>query len=302
MDSIVSIIIPTYNRAHHIGETLDSIIAQTYRNWECIVVDDGSCDYTTELMEFYCEHDSRIQYHHRPKEKPKGANSCRNYGFELSKGKYIQWLDSDDLLSTKKIEFQVILLENNKMHIATAKWERFSNYRENTKFRQRETYRDFENGKTFFDSLAKSSGYFPIHAFLLSRELVEKSGPWLEYLQINQDGEYMARVIANSESIQYSSKGWVLYRRTEGMKTSQYDEEKLQELITSWKLIESYLKIRYKEADIELVRTAKKKILFVCQKWPVVIKNNKDFFKEVSSKNLINRILGKIKFHLRIFF
>ena len=53
MRPFVTIIIPTYNRHQLIGETLDSIMAQTYGNWECIVVDDGSSDYTAELMEFY---------------------------------------------------------------------------------------------------------------------------------------------------------------------------------------------------------------------------------------------------------
>jgi len=62
------------------------------------VVDDGSTDYTHELMGFYCEKDSRIQYYHRPKISPKGANACRNYGFELSKGDYINWFDSDDVM------------------------------------------------------------------------------------------------------------------------------------------------------------------------------------------------------------
>ncbi|MDN3595039.1 glycosyltransferase family 2 protein [Zunongwangia endophytica] len=95
---LVSIIIPSYNRAHFIGETLDSVIAQTYQNWECIVVDDGSTDYTEELLEFYCHKDVRIQYRHRPDHKPKGANACRNYGFKLSKGQYVIWLDSDDIL------------------------------------------------------------------------------------------------------------------------------------------------------------------------------------------------------------
>ncbi|SDH87024.1 MULTISPECIES: glycosyltransferase family 2 protein [Winogradskyella] len=94
---LVSIIIPTFNRAHIIGETLDSIIEQTYQNWECIVVDDGSTDHTDQLLANYCQQDSRIQYHHRPKDRPKGGNTCRNYGFELSKGEYVNWFDSDDL-------------------------------------------------------------------------------------------------------------------------------------------------------------------------------------------------------------
>lgn len=95
---LVSIIIPTYNRAHLIGETLDSVLAQTYTNWECIVVDDGSTDGTAELLATYCKNDARFQYHHRPKDRPKGANACRNYGFELSKGAYINWFDDDDVM------------------------------------------------------------------------------------------------------------------------------------------------------------------------------------------------------------
>lgn len=103
MQPLVSIIIPTYNRAHLIGETLDSVIAQTYTNWECIVVDDGSTDNTQELLAIYCEKDSRIQYYHRPKNKPKGANACRNYGFEVSVGEFVNWFDDDDLMKPENL-------------------------------------------------------------------------------------------------------------------------------------------------------------------------------------------------------
>jgi len=105
--SLVSIIIPTYNRAHLIGETLDSVLAQTYQHWECIVVDDGSTDNTSELLKDYCAKDARFQYHQRPFDRPKGGNSCRNYGFELSKGDLIQWFDSDDLMYPKLLDLKL---------------------------------------------------------------------------------------------------------------------------------------------------------------------------------------------------
>jgi len=111
---LVSIIIPTYNRAHLIRETLDSVLAQTYSNWECIIIDDGSTDETNSLLTKYCAKDSRFQYQHRPNNRPKGANACRNYGFELSKGEYINWFDSDDLMMINKLELQVEnILKNN---------------------------------------------------------------------------------------------------------------------------------------------------------------------------------------------
>lgn len=111
---LVSIIIPTYNRAHLIGETLDSVLAQTYPHWECIIVDDGSTDHTAEVVGAYLKKDPRFQYHHRPPDRPKGANACRNYGFELSKGEYFLFLDSDDILTNSCLENRIKLFLNNE--------------------------------------------------------------------------------------------------------------------------------------------------------------------------------------------
>ncbi|TBW25570.1 glycosyltransferase family 2 protein [Gramella sp. KN1008] len=107
MEPLISLIIPIYNRYEFIGETLDSIIAQTYKNWECIVVDDGSNDYMVELMEFYKNSDARIHYYKRPSSMPKGANSCRNYGYSQSKGAYVNWFDSDDLMKRNFLEEKI---------------------------------------------------------------------------------------------------------------------------------------------------------------------------------------------------
>ncbi|WP_298247536.1 glycosyltransferase family 2 protein [uncultured Christiangramia sp.] len=112
MSSLVSIVIPTYNRAHLLGETLDSVLVQTYGNWECIVVDDGSNDYTEELMEFYLK-DPRIKFYHRPKQRPKGANACRNFGFNQSKGAFIQFLDSDDIITPNCLNDRVFQCQLN---------------------------------------------------------------------------------------------------------------------------------------------------------------------------------------------
>src|SRR5690606_31488967 len=109
LEPLVSIIIPTYNRAHLIGETLDSVLAQTYKNWECIVVDDGSTDGTDALLASYCKKDARFQYHHRPKEHLPGGNGARNYGFMLSKGEYIQWFDSDDVMEVNTLTEKISL-------------------------------------------------------------------------------------------------------------------------------------------------------------------------------------------------
>jgi len=106
---LVSIIIPTYNRVHLIKETLDSVAAQTYQNWECIIIDDGSTDDTKIVIEGYVKIDNRFKYYRRPDEKQKGANSCRNYGFELSSGEYINWFDDDDIMLNNFLEEKIKL-------------------------------------------------------------------------------------------------------------------------------------------------------------------------------------------------
>ena len=110
---MVSIIIPTYNRSNLIGATLDSVLYQTYENWECLVVDDGSTDNTIEVLNLYVKNESRIRFCQRNRE-PKGAPTCRNIGLELAKGDYIVYLDSDDLLAPFCLEQRVSLFNQNQ--------------------------------------------------------------------------------------------------------------------------------------------------------------------------------------------
>ncbi|APY07549.1 hypothetical protein BWZ20_04220 [Winogradskyella sp. J14-2] len=103
----ISIIIPAYNRADIIGDTLESIMAQTYTHWECIVVDDGSTDNTETVVKGYVQKDSRIQLYNRPKDRPKGGNAARNFGLEKSKGQLVNWVDSDDKLTPEHLELHL---------------------------------------------------------------------------------------------------------------------------------------------------------------------------------------------------
>lgn len=111
--SIISIIIPTYNRANLIEETLDSVLAQTYTNWECIIIDDNSTDNTSDVLNPYLK-DKRFHFHIRPPERKKGANSCRNFGFELSSGEFVKWFDSDDIMLPDFLRNQITHLETDK--------------------------------------------------------------------------------------------------------------------------------------------------------------------------------------------
>lgn len=101
---LVSVVIPTYNRAALLCEAVDSVLQQTYRNIEVIVVDDGSTDDTRAVMEKYGD---KVRYSRRPNA---GVNAARNLGFKQARGEYIALLDSDDLWAPYKLDLQVRLL------------------------------------------------------------------------------------------------------------------------------------------------------------------------------------------------
>ncbi len=102
---MISVVIPTYNRARYLFKAIDSVLAQTYKNYEIIIVDDGSTDNTVEVVQPYL---SRIKYIYQDN---KGVSSARNTGIRAAKRKWIAFLDSDDEWLPRKLEFQMIDLQ-----------------------------------------------------------------------------------------------------------------------------------------------------------------------------------------------
>jgi glycosyltransferase involved in cell wall biosynthesis len=109
---LVSVVIPTYNRWPMIAEAVQSVLSQTFKAFELIIVDDGSTDNTTRLLRSY---DSRLKIFSQPRA---GVAAARNAGVAMSRGKYIAFLDSDDLWSPAKLEIQADFMElNSGVHI-----------------------------------------------------------------------------------------------------------------------------------------------------------------------------------------
>lgn len=106
---MVSVIMPTYNRAFIIKNAINSVLKQTYEDWELIIVDDCSTDNTSEVVQEYMQSDSRIKYIQR--ERNMGANVCRNCGIKNARGEYIALLDSDNVWDSHKLETQVNLIK-----------------------------------------------------------------------------------------------------------------------------------------------------------------------------------------------
>lgn len=103
MNDKVSVIIPCFNQAQFLEETLQSVIKQTFTNWECLIIDDGSTDTSKIIAENYCNLDPRFQYVFQTNA---GLSSARNTGLKLARGTYIQLLDGDDWLHPQNSNYK----------------------------------------------------------------------------------------------------------------------------------------------------------------------------------------------------
>ena len=117
MNDLVSIITPSYNCAKYIGETIQSVLNQTYTNWELLIVDDCSTDNTEEVVKSFG--DERIRYLRN--EKNSGAAISRNYALREAKGRWMAFLDSDDMWMPEKLEHQIAFMEKNDYHFSCTK-------------------------------------------------------------------------------------------------------------------------------------------------------------------------------------
>ncbi len=195
--SLVSVIIIVYNRSEFICEAIDSILAQTYKNYEIIIVDDGS---TSEIKQVLKPYRFKIKYLYQTN---KGLASARNFGLKNSSGKYISFLDDDDHFEPEKLEKQVKILEDNP-HLGFV----FSDYYLfDTYHPKRKKLILTRLGNIPSSEFAK--GYFLHHdlavsSFLVRQKSVEKIGVFDERLYVTEDVDFWQRLFLHDQG-EYSS-------------------------------------------------------------------------------------------------
>ncbi|HLV40548.1 glycosyltransferase family 2 protein [Xanthomarina sp.] len=195
MSPLVSIIIPTFNRSDFISETLDSVIKQTYQNWECIIVDDGSTDDTDEVLQTYLDMDARIKYFQRPNNYGAGGNGARNYGFQLSQGMYVNWFDSDDIMAPDFIEAKMQpFISNPDTDVV---FSAFENVNEKGK-RTRIANQSFSG--IILDDLVDGHVSFGPLSFMIRRDKLEHI-QYDETLRKNQDLDFFFRFFTSNDQL-----------------------------------------------------------------------------------------------------
>lgn len=188
---LVSVIIPVFNAEDFIKETLLSVVNQSYQNWECICIDDGSTDNTLSVAREVAVTDKRISVVVRPKVLPKGGNTCRNYGFKLSRGEFVQWFDSDDLMDSAMLDKKVKALQDiNNLNYVICHQIYFEDHINNIipleqKLRTDNIFIDYLKYKTKF----LTSGPFFRRSFIEGKPLFDES------LKRHQEFEYYFRLL-----------------------------------------------------------------------------------------------------------
>ncbi|MEM0518344.1 glycosyltransferase family 2 protein [Aequorivita flava] len=279
---MVDIIIPLYNKEEFIEDTLHSVNSQLYNDYKCYIIDDGSDDNSINLVKNFIKDKPRFFLIKRNEELSKGAATCRNIGLQNSNQKFIQFLDADDLLAPNKISSQLeLLVDENPLTISTCKWGGLLNGKIE-RYNNLISYKSFYNIPGFLNSLTQSKGYFPIHAYLIPRKLIQKSGLWNEALALNDDGEFIMRILSNTTKVVYSKKGYVLYRGSNGNNLSDFSSlNKTEGALISWILVENMLIEKFDSRVLKFIEFSKGKFFSnVERNYPNLIQENPIFFKK----------------------
>lgn len=205
----VSILIPLFNSELYLESCLDSCLNQKHKNIEIIIVDDGSTDSSLIIAKRYERAYSFIKVYHQSNN---GAPAARNLAFENCSGDYIQYLDSDDVLSNDKILSQLqLLFKKGNDSLAYTKCHNFIDKIAGSKIIDgiSDNYKCPQ--KLFIDMTNK--GWIALHCWLIPRKII-KGVKWNETLLVRQDLAYIGQLIFNSKSVLFCTDGIAYYRQS----------------------------------------------------------------------------------------
>lgn len=205
----VSVLIPAYNAAPYIEQTLASVLAQTWPNLEVIVVDDGSRDDTLAKAQRYAS--DKVQVVSQPNA---GASAARNRAFALATGDYIQYLDADDLLHPNKLKAQLdCLAQHPEARIAASAWGMFYDVPDEQSLRPTVLWQDYHDPVQWLVTAWENGVWMQPSAWLTHRSLIVAAGPWDEQISLHDDGEFFSRVLLQTQHIPFCAAAKSFYRK-----------------------------------------------------------------------------------------
>lgn len=218
---LVSVCMPCHNAGKYVAEALDSVFGQTYSNVEVIVVEDASSDNSAEVLKGYISRGVRVIT-----EKCGTASRARNRAMKDAKGKYIKFMDADDLISPNMIESQLNALHEDADTVAVSAWGRF--YRDDfATYRSSpdDTWADLSGPEWLVRSYMRARPMMQAGMFLIPTSLIAQVGGWNEKLTLIDDFEFFSRLISNAH-VKFVGEATLHYRSglTGSLSSSKCDE------------------------------------------------------------------------------
>lgn len=199
---------PCHNAASYVAAALDSVLAQTWKNLEIIVVNDGSTDGSAEILERYKDRGVSVIH-----QENRGQCAAANTAYAESTGDYIKFFDADDLLSPDMIERQMARLSGGSDAVASAEWGRFYGDLTTFKLNPQYVWRDMKSTDWLVEAWRDARPMMQCALWLIPRPILEQSGGWDEELSLINDFEFFARVLCYSKEVLFTP-GAVLYYRS----------------------------------------------------------------------------------------
>jgi glycosyltransferase involved in cell wall biosynthesis len=204
---LVSILIPCHNAAPWLAETLASALAQTHPHTEIIVVNDGSTDTSLAVAQSFAARGVTVL-----DQSNQGAAAARNTALRAARGDWLQFLDADDLLAPDKISAQLALAEKTGPDFALcARWSRFTRSPADADHTPQPLCADADPVSWIMAKMERNAMMHPA-AWLVSRSLTYRAGPWDESLSLDDDGEYFNRVVLASRGVRHCAEAVSFYR------------------------------------------------------------------------------------------
>lgn len=240
----VSLVIPVYNGAPYIEETLESVMAQTYSNLEILIVDDGSTDYTSVICQKYTSKDKRVKYLYK---ENGGQSSARNLGVKLAEGDWIAFLDSDDLCSPFYIEYLVRVQSETGADLVITGIEDSPNYRMEKLTCDKSTYSTLSVEATLTEMYYDNYGISPLGKLYSKALLLRHPYP---IGKIHEDTDTTYKLVASSTRIAFSKEKTVYIKGQPNSTTRQSYRENMLYYFDAMQHNRDFILERYSDKEL----------------------------------------------------
>jgi len=313
---MVSVIMPTFNRAYSLERAINSVFCQSYRDWELIIVDDGSMDNTKEIVEKYLAESNKIRF--IKNNRKKGPAGARNTGISSSKGEYIAFLDSDDEWMPNHLEECLNALKTTGYEVCSALWK------ENYYGKVAEIEKDVWYNSIFdkmlpclginrreklwvfddrlFEHIIMTGFYcYHINTVVASRKAIERVNGFNETYDASEDLEFMFKLIEQNNLVTVNSHHFIYYYGYDNIYAFiNRNEVELNEILTNKDYVKKLSinlknKIKLFKETKELVRTSNK---VINKKEAEMVLNEKIFIRSLTLACINKAIHVKIQYLL----